>query len=88
MQNDLNDIRVDILNRTKEYIKATHIMHSKNTKINYAGRVYDEEEVCNLVDAALEFWLTAGRHTKQFESELADFLGVRFCSFVNSKSLK
>ena len=54
--------------------------------IPYAGRVYGEEEVVHLVDSALEFWLTSGRYTERFESELADFLGVRHCSFVNSGS--
>ena len=52
----------------------------------YAGRVYDEEEVVNLVDSALEFWLTGGRYTEEFESGLAEFLGVKHCSFVNSGS--
>lgn len=55
-------------------------------KLPYAGRVYDGEEILNLVDSALEFWLTSGRYTEQFESGLADFLGIRYCSFVNSGS--
>ena len=42
--------------------------------------------MCNLVDCALEFWLTSGRYTEQFEKELADYIGVRFCSLVNSGS--
>ena len=54
--------------------------------IPYAGRIYDEEEVVNLVDSALEFWLTSGRYTEQFERDLAAFLNVRYCSFVNSGS--
>ena len=40
----------------------------------------------NLVDSALEFWLTSGRYTQQFEEEFARYLGVRFCSLVNSGS--
>ena len=44
------------------------------------------EEMTNLVDAALEFWLTAGRYTDQFEKEFASYLGVPFCSLVNSGS--
>lgn len=55
-------------------------------RINYAGRVYDQEELCSLVDAALDFWLTAGDYTRQFEEGLAAYLGVPFCSFVNSGS--
>lgn len=55
-------------------------------RIMYASRVYDHDEMCSLVDAALEFWLTSGRYTEEFERELAGYLGVRFCSLVNSGS--
>ena len=56
------------------------------TYISYAGRVYDEKEMINLVDSALDFWLTAGRYAKQFEEELAKFLGIRYCLLTNSGS--
>ena len=56
------------------------------SRINYAGRVYDEKELVNLVDAALEFWLTAGRYTREFEEKLAAYLGVGRALFVNSGS--
>jgi len=56
------------------------------TPIGYAGRVYGEAELVNLVDSALEFWLTAGRYTREFELALARWYGVRFASFVNSGS--
>lgn len=59
---------------------------SSQPPLSYAGRVFDEEEVINLVDSTLEFWLTSGRYTAQFEKDLADFLGVKHCSFVNSGS--
>ncbi|MDE6947682.1 MAG: lipopolysaccharide biosynthesis protein RfbH, partial [Anaeroplasmataceae bacterium] len=55
-------------------------------RIAYASRVYGYEEMCNLVDSALEFWLTSGRYTEEFEKEFATYLGVRFCSIVNSGS--
>ena len=55
-------------------------------RIQYAGRVYDEKELCNLVDAALDFWLTAGDYTRRFEKGLADYLDVPFCSLVCSGS--
>ena len=45
-------------------------------RIPYASRVYDQEEMVNLVDSALEFWLTAGRYTDQFEAQFAEYLGV------------
>ena len=40
----------------------------------------------NLVDSALEFWLTSGRYTDAFEKKLGEYLGVPFCSLVNSGS--
>ena len=46
----------------------------------------DHEEMENLVDSALEFWLTSGRYVKAFEQQLAAYLGVRFASVVNSGS--
>ena len=55
-------------------------------RITYAARVYDKAEMTNLVDSALEFWLTSGRYTDEFEKKLADYLNVRFCSLVNSGS--
>lgn len=55
-------------------------------RIQYAGRVYDEKELCSLIDAALDFWLTAGDYTKRFERGLADYLDVPFCSLVCSGS--
>lgn len=56
------------------------------TPINYAGRIYDEKEMINLVDSALDFWLTAGRYAEQFEKEFAKFLGANFCLLTNSGS--
>jgi CDP-4-dehydro-6-deoxyglucose reductase, E1 len=56
------------------------------TRINYAGRIYDEKEMISLVDASLDFWLTAGRYAKQFEEDLARFLGVKYCLLTNSGS--
>ena len=55
-------------------------------RIPYASRVYDSKEMMNLVDSALEFWLTAGRYADRFEKNFAEYLGVRFCSLVNSGS--
>lgn len=55
-------------------------------RLSYAGRVFDEKEVLNLVDASLEFWLTTGRYSDQFEERFAKFLGVRKALLVNSGS--
>ncbi|AGF59158.1 CDP-6-deoxy-D-xylo-4-hexulose-3-dehydrase [Clostridium saccharoperbutylacetonicum] len=55
-------------------------------RIPYASRVYDNAEMVNLVDSSLEFWLTSGRYTDEFESEFAKYLNVKYCSLVNSGS--
>lgn len=78
-----------ILDLVKQYYQEEHKTEKQfrpGDRINYAGRVYDEEELVNLVDSALDFWLTAGKYTKEFESGLAEFLGVPYCSLVNSGS--
>ena len=54
--------------------------------IPYAGRIYDDKEMISLVESALDFWLTAGRYAKQFEDELAKFLGIQYCLLTNSGS--
>ncbi|HEC00257.1 MAG TPA: lipopolysaccharide biosynthesis protein RfbH [Sphingomonadales bacterium] len=59
---------------------------SPGDRINYAGRVYDEKEMINLVGSSLDFWLTTGRYAEKFEQEFARFLGVKYCSLVNSGS--
>ena len=55
-------------------------------RIAYASRVYDEKEMCALTDAMLDFWLTAGRFSRQFEKDFAEFLGVKYAHLVNSGS--
>lgn len=77
-----------ILELVKQYYKENHVKpeFKEGDRINYAGRVYDEEELVNLVDSSLEFWLTAGRFTKEFEAGLAKYLDVPFVSSVNSGS--
>lgn len=78
-----------ILAMVKEYCNAYHNQNKayhEGERIPYASRVYDHEEMCNLVDSALEFWLTAGRYADEFERELAKYLDVRYVSVVNSGS--
>lgn len=86
---DAKELKEEILDKVKEYYKIAH----DNTKafkngdrINYAGRVYDENEMVNLVDSALDFWLTSGRYAKEFERKLARYLGVNSALLVNSGS--
>lgn len=79
----------EIINMVSEYCDTYHNQKKEfepGDRITYASRVYDHEEMCNLVDSALEFWLTSGRYTEEFEREFAKYLGIRFCSLVNSGS--
>ncbi|MEG2652970.1 MAG: lipopolysaccharide biosynthesis protein RfbH, partial [Ruthenibacterium sp.] len=55
-------------------------------RITYAARVFDEKEMCSLVDSALDFWLTTGRFADTFEKEFSAWLGVKYTSLVNSGS--
>ena len=82
-------LRNQIEELVREYYREAHENDKefvKGDRICYSGRVYDEEEMVNLVDAALEFWLTSGHYVKEFEEGLAEFLGVKYCSLVNSGS--
>ena len=81
--------REQILEMTRNYCEKYHNKkkpYQKGDRIPYASRVYDAEEMVNLVDSSLEFWLTAGRYTDEFEHAFAKYLGVRYCSLVNSGS--
>lgn len=81
--------RKEILTQVEQYCNKYHNQKKpfeEGDRISYASRVYDSAEMVNLVDSSLEFWLTAGRYTERFEKEFAKYLGVRFCSLVNSGS--
>lgn len=83
------EFRKKILDLVQQYAEQFHVKERKfepGQRIPYASRVYDSTEMVNLVDSALEFWLTSGRYTDLFEEKLAEYLDVRFCSFVNSGS--
>jgi CDP-6-deoxy-D-xylo-4-hexulose-3-dehydrase len=83
-------LKQEIFRKVEEYFKLAHANREPfipgKTRTPFAGRIFDEEELVSLVDAALEFWLTQGRFTDQFEEGLASFLGARHCIFVNSGS--
>ena len=55
-------------------------------RISYASRVYDEKEMQSLTDAMLDFWLTTGRFSKEFEKNFAEWIGVKYAHLVNSGS--
>ena len=83
-----NEAKAEILGLVKEYCDTYHnqTTWSEGKRIPYASRVYDHEEMTNLVDSALEFWLTSGRYTDEFEKKFAEYLGVKYCDLVNSGS--
>lgn len=83
------EARKEILEMVKAYHDAYHNKHKEfkeGDRITYASRVYDSQEMVNLVDASLEFWLTAGRYFDEFEREFAKQFGTKFVSLVNSGS--
>ncbi|HZJ77311.1 MAG TPA: lipopolysaccharide biosynthesis protein RfbH [Clostridia bacterium] len=84
-----NEAKKKILDAVADYCNDFHNQKEEfvpGQRIPYASRVYDSEEMVNLVDSALEFWLTAGRYANRFEKEFANYLGVKHCSLVNSGS--
>ncbi|MCB9274492.1 MAG: lipopolysaccharide biosynthesis protein RfbH [Lewinellaceae bacterium] len=84
-----HEIRKEILSLVREYYKdkfAPQDFVPGKSLVRYAGRVFDETELVNLVDSSLDFWLTAGHHAEAFENEFADFLGVEDSILVNSGS--
>ncbi len=84
-------LRQEILEKVKELYKLEHEEKNKKfilgeSKITFAGRIYDEEEMVNLVDSSLDFWLTAGKYSDEFEADFADYMEQKYCLLVNSGS--
>jgi len=83
-------LRQEILAKVREYYDAEFsekaAFEPGASRVSYGGRVFDEREIVNLVDSSLDFWLTYGRFSKQFEEGLADYIGVRHAYLVNSGS--
>ncbi len=83
-------LRDEILSKVAEYYAEEFGTDSTFepgvSRVPYAGRVFDERELVSLVDSSLDFWLTYGRFSKQFEEDLAAFLGLKHCFLVNSGS--
>lgn len=83
------EMRGEILALVREYCEKYHAPKedfAPGDRLPYAARVYDHEEMENLIESALEFWLTAGHYTEEFERGLAAYLGIKHCSLVNSGS--
>src|SRR5574344_1732269 len=77
------ELKAQILELTREYYKEVHADKGDfipgKTKVNYGGRYFDDAEMVNLVDASLDFWLTAGPWANKFERNFAKWLGVKYC---------
>lgn len=85
-----DELKQKILDKVRKYYALTHGIKKEfipgTSRVNYAGRVFDDSEMCNLVEASLEFWLTYGRYSRDFEKRLAAFLGIKYAFLVNSGS--
>jgi CDP-4-dehydro-6-deoxyglucose reductase, E1 len=86
------ELKQEILDKTKEYYELVHKPQQEKkfvdgeSRVNYAGRVFDETEMQYLVDSSLDFWLTYGDYSKKFEKQLSEYLNVRWTFLVNSGS--
>ena len=86
---DYKQLRKEIIAKTIEYYNARFEQKEfipGKTRVNYAGRVFDEQELCNAVEASLDFWLTEGRYSEDFSDGIADFLEVEHVLLTNSGS--
>ena len=81
-------LRQEILDKTKEYydLKFKNDTYKDGDRIPFTRRVFNEDELVNLVDSSLDFWLTAGRFAMTFEYQFAQFMDVEYCLLVNSGS--
>jgi len=85
-------LKQEILQKTKEYYELVHKPKQDaefipgKSRVNYAGRVFDETEMQYLVDSSLDFWLTYGDYSKKLEKQLSQYLNVRWTFLVNSGS--
>ena len=83
-------LKKQILSLTREYYKEVHAVKKEfipgKSFVNYGGRYFDDNEIVNLVDSSLDFWLTSGPWAHKFETSLAQWLGVKHCAVTNSGS--
>ena len=86
---DFKQLRKEIISKTIEYYQARFAPKEfipGQSRVNYAGRVFDEKELCNAVEASLDFWLTEGRFSEEFSEKIAEFLDVEHVLLTNSGS--
>ncbi|QZT36144.1 lipopolysaccharide biosynthesis protein RfbH [Halosquirtibacter xylanolyticus] len=88
--NKIEQLRKEILEKVEMYYNAVEDEKESfipgKTRVSFAGRVYDEKEMVNLVDSSLDFWLTAGRYADEFERRFATKMQQKYCALVNSGS--
>jgi CDP-6-deoxy-D-xylo-4-hexulose-3-dehydrase len=91
----LKKLKIDQLQRLiiTGHTKSYHQQHFSlkefipgQSRVNYAGRVFDEKEIINTVDASLDFWLTEGRFSEEFAEKISDYLGIEHVLLTNSGS--
>lgn len=83
------ELRDSVIRAAVEYYNFKHnrkMDFHPGDPIPYGGRIFDENEISNLIESALDFWLTTGRFTNEFEQKFAEFIGVKYCSLTNSGS--
>ncbi len=82
------ELRKEILEKTKEYynLKFANNSYTEGDLIPFARRVFDENELVNLVDSSLDFWLTSGRYSAEFEQVFAKIMNLIHCILVKSGS--
>ncbi len=85
-------LKEEIFEKVREFFELVHkpeqnkefIPHE--SRVDYAGRVFNSDEMVNLVDSSLDFWLTHGKYSSRFEIKFAEMLGVKWALLVNSGS--
>ena len=87
----MSKLREEILEKVKELYKQEHeeknnVFVKGESRIPFAGRIYSEDEMVHLVDSALDFWLTAGRYSDEFEADFAEYMEQKYSLLVNSGS--
>ena len=82
-------LRQEIIAKTIEYYHSRFDQQEfipGKSRVNYAGRVFDEKEICNAVEASLDFWLTEGRYSEEFSDKIAEYLNIDHVLLTNSGS--
>lgn len=87
----MDKLRQEILDKVKQYYQEYHQPKNETFTagkdlVTFAGRIYDEEEMINLVDSSLDFWLTTGRYAREFETEFARYMQRKYCLLTTSGS--